>query len=251
MWEIPVLLLGLVVGSFLNVVIYRLPRDISLVWPRSACPACGHTLGPFDLFPVFSYLWLRGKCRYCRVRISWRYPLVEALTGACFLLLLRHYGTGLDFAFLAAYAGLLIAIAGIDLDRMIIPDVLSLPGIVLGLLAGLLKGQFINSLLGALIGGGFLLAFYFAVLILLKKEGLGLGDAKLLAMIGAFLGWQGAFFTVVLGSVLGSIVGLALIAAGRLRRSEPMPFGPYLALAGLVLTLWPWETWLGPLIGLV
>lgn len=243
-------LFGLCIGSFLNVVIYRLPRNLSLVRPRSACPGCGHTLGAADLFPVFSFLILGAKCRYCRRPISWQYPLVEAATGLSFALLARRYGIALPLAAWAVYASLLIAIAGIDLDHMLIPDVLSLPGLALGLVHGAAQGRLVHAVVGAAVGGGSLLAVYYLSLILLKKEGLGLGDAKLLGMIGAFLGWQGALFTIFLGSVLGSLAGMGLMAAGRLRRGEPMPFGPPLALAGLVLAIWPWDIWLGPLLGL-
>ncbi len=243
------LLLGLVVGSFLNVVIHRLPQGASIIKPRSACPGCGHVLGPADLIPVLSYLLLRGRCRYCGAGISWRYPLVEALTGITFLLLVRRFGLGLDFAVFAASAALLIAIAGIDLGTMFIPDVLVLPGLGLGLLYGLVRGDLTNALVGALVGGGSLLAVYFGALFLLKKEGLGLGDVELLGMIGSFLGWQGALFTIFLGSLLGALAGAIMMALGRLRRSQPMPFGPYLAAAGLVLVIWPWWTWLGPIFG--
>ena len=243
-------LFGAVIGSFLNVVIYRLPRGQSLVRPGSACPACGHGLGVPDLVPILSYIFLRARCRYCRAAISWQYPLVEFLTGASFCLLLQRYGPGLAFAGLAVYAAMLIAIAGIDLEHMIVPDSLSLPGILLGLLLGLARGRVVSALLGAAVGGGFLLVIYFATLILLKKEGLGLGDAKLLALIGAFLGWEGALFAIFLASIVGSVIGLGLLACGRLRRGEPMPFGPFIAAAGLTLAIWPWPIWLGPWFGL-
>ncbi|MGE5551939.1 MAG: prepilin peptidase [Bacteroidota bacterium] len=239
------LIFGLAIGSFLNVVIYRLPRGESLVWPRSACPGCGHVLGVLDLFPLLSFLFLGGKCRYCSRSISWQYPLVEAMTGVSYCLLAIRYGIGLEFLVFAIYAALLIAVAGIDLHHMVIPDVLSLPGMGLGLLYGLARGRLAESLLGAAVGGGTLLAVYYATLFLLKKEGLGLGDAKLLAMIGALLGWRGALFTILLGSLFGSIIGLIMIVGGRLKRGEPMPFGPYLAAAGLILAVWPWESWLG------
>ena len=137
------------------------------------------------------------------------------------------------------------AVAWIDLDHMIVPDVLSLPGTALGLLLALARGDLL-SLLGAAAGGGFLLAIYLIALFLLKKEGLGLGDAKLLAMIGAFLGWPGALFTVCLASIAGAAIGLTLILLGRLQRGQPMPFGPYLAAAALVLTIWPFWEWLWP-----
>lgn len=237
--------LGAAVGSFLNVVIYRLPRGQSLVRPGSACPTCGHALGALDLVPILSFLLLGAKCRYCRAAISWQYPLIEALTGISFALLLWRHGPGPEWAIFALYAILLIAIAGIDLREMIIPDVLSLPGICLGLLAGFARGAALDALLGAAVGGGLLLIVYFSALFLLKKEGLGLGDAKLLAMIGAFLGWQGVLFTIFLASIAGSIVGLGLMALGRLRRGEPMPFGPFIAAAGLALAIWPWPVWLG------
>ncbi|MGQ9779589.1 MAG: prepilin peptidase [Bacillota bacterium] len=243
--------LGLAIGSFLNVVIYRLPRGESLVRPRSACPTCGRTLAAYDLVPVLSFIFLWGKCRHCRAPISWRYPVVELLTGFSFFFLWRRFGLSADFFFFAVYASLLIAIAGIDLDHMIIPDLLSLPGLGLGILCGLFRRDAFFSLLGAAMGGGLLLLVYFAALFFLKKEGLGLGDAKLITMIGAFLGWQGALLTILVGSMLGSFVGIVLLALGRLKRDQPMPFGPFLALAGLLLAFWPWESWLGSWFGLV
>lgn len=238
-------LFGTIIGSFLNVLIHRLPRGQSIVKPGSACPACGHRLGFFDLIPILSILFLRARCRYCRAPISWRYPLVEALTGLIFVLIVRRYGLSLECAGFVVYAALLIAIAFIDLDEMIVPDALSLPGLGLGLIFALARGRLGVGLIGALVGGAFLLVIYFSALFLLKKEGLGLGDAKLLAMVGAFLGWEGALFTVLIASISGALGGLALMALGRLRQGEPMPFGPYIAGAALLLCIWPWQFWLG------
>lgn len=238
-------LFGTIIGSFLNVLIHRLPRGQSIVKPGSACPACGHRLGFFDLIPILSILFLRARCRYCRAPISWRYPLVEALTGLIFALVVRRYGLSLECAGFMVYAALLIAIAFIDQDEMIVPDALSLPGLGIGLIFALARGRLGAGLIGALVGGGFLLIIYFIALFLLKKEGLGLGDAKLLAMVGAFLGWEGVLFTVLIASISGALGGLALMALGRLRLGEPMPFGPYIAGAALLLCIWPWQLWLG------
>ena len=236
---------GLCIGSFLNVVIYRLPRELSLVRPGSACPSCGHRLGSLELVPILSFLVLLGRCRHCGARISWRYPGVELLTGLAFLALYQRYGLTPGLAFFLCYASLLVAIAFIDLDEMLIPTLLIIPCAVLGLLLGLWRGQIGVALLGALIGGGFLLAVYYLARIMLGKEGLGMGDVELAACIGAFLGWQGALLTVFLGSFFGLLAAAGLAATGRLSRGQPMPFGPHLCLAGLLLAVWPWWAILG------
>ncbi|HBG42877.1 MAG TPA: prepilin peptidase [Firmicutes bacterium] len=216
---------ALVIGSFLNVCIYRVPRKESLAWPSSHCPTCSHPLSTLDLIPVFSFLFLRGRCRHCKALISWRYPVVESLTAVLWILVWLKFGLSLEFLSAAVFLSLGIIITFIDLDQQIIPDVISLPGVIIGLLLALLSGR--SSITDALIGafGGaaalFLVAF-------LSRGGMGGGDAKLLAMIGAFLGWQGAAAALMIGSVAGAITGLLLIALKVIKRHDPVPFGPFL-----------------------
>lgn len=228
-----VAIFALVIGSFLNVCIYRIPRKESLAWPASHCPACSHTLGVFDLIPVLSFIFLRRRCRYCRTQISWRYPIVESLTAVLWFLAWIKFGFTLEFLSAAIFICLGIVIALIDLDHKIIPNVISLPGIIIGLLLALLIGQ--PSILDALIGaaGGGALLF---LVVLLSRGGMGGGDAKLLAMIGAFFGWQGAVTSLLLGSVAGAVIGILLILFKVIKRRDPVPFGPFLILgAGVYL----------------
>jgi len=234
---------GLVIGSFLNVCIYRIPREKSIVWPGSACPACGHPIRWHDNVPVFGYLFLRGKCRDCSAPISPRYPLVELLTGALTVLFaLRYWHTPLWLAFclLAVYA--LIAITFIDLDFMIIPDQFSLGLAVLGLLSSpfnpLFSGTWLanagHSLLGAATGFGLIWLLASVGEMLFKKEAIGGGDLKLMTAAGALAGWQCVVVSLMLGSVLGSIYGGWLLLAKKLGRKEPIPFGPFLCAAILL-----------------
>ena len=226
--------LGAVLGSFFNVLIYRIPRGESIVAPRSHCPECGTTLGPLELIPVVSWLVLRGRCRHCGAGISWRYPAVELLTAVLFGLVGWRFGWTPEAAGGLTLVGLLLPLAFIDLEHGYLPDVIVAPGIILGLLGGafgLMGVGLPGSALGAVFGGGVLLVVVWA-----SRGGMGLGDVKLLAMIGAFLGWQGAFYTLLFGSVLGSVAGVSLIVAGRKKRRDSIPFGPFLA-AGAVLEL--------------
>ncbi|RUM37971.1 MAG: prepilin peptidase [Desulfobulbus sp.] len=230
-------LFGAVVGSFLNVVILRLPDPgQSIVFPGSHCPECNTELHWYENIPVLSYLVLRGKCRTCKTRISAQYPLVELCMGLLTLALFRQVGFsfafGLYFLFLAA----LLVIIFIDIHHQIIPDTISLPGIVIGF-----AGSFFNPLvswqqsgLGILIGGGILYAIAFGYYLFTKREGMGGGDIKLLAMIGAFLGWQSLLFVVFASSLSGSVVGIAaMIKQGRGGKTR-IPFGPFLALSAII-----------------
>lgn len=227
---------GLVIGSYLNVVIHRLPREESTVLPRSRCPRCGAQLRARDNLPLLSFLLLRGRCRQCKEPISWRYPLVEAATGALFVGCVEAFGVSWRAAAAAAFGAAMIALAGIDLEHYLLPDVITLPGIAVGLLISLGAGwiDWRDSLLGILVGGGGLWLMRQAWLLLRKEEGMGLGDVKMLAMVGAFLGWQGVLVTVFLGSLAGALLGLTLIAAGRLDLGSRLPFGVFLAGAAIV-----------------
>ncbi|MGE5553010.1 MAG: prepilin peptidase [Betaproteobacteria bacterium] len=265
-----VLLLGLAVGSFLNVLIHRLPRGESVVWPGSRCPACGHPLSPADLVPLLSWAALRGRCRYCAAPLPARYPVVEAATALLYLALYLKFGWRWAFLPYGLLASLLVALTFIDLNHQLLPDALTLPGIGLGLAFGLgatlaqragIPSPFAVSLahlpylfdplsfragvVGAAVGGGVIL-----LVIFFSREGMGYGDAKLLAMIGAFVGWRGALGSLFLGAVAGSAVGIWLLATKRKGRKDPIPFGPFLAFGCLFLlfgdrlllqALWWWR----------
>ena len=226
---------GLLVGSFLNVVIARLPEGRSLWAPRSACPGCRTTIAWYDNVPLLSFLLLRGRCRHCAMPIPWRYPAVEAVTGIAFALAWAVLGPTLGFLAGAMLLALLIAVTGIDLRHQIIPDVITLPGIGLGVVAAWLTARvsLVESLLGVLVGGGI-----FLLIILLSGGGMGGGDMKLGAMLGAFLGWKLALVAVLLAVLSGGLVAVALLLLRRRGRKEAIPFGPYLALGGAVALLW-------------
>ena len=228
--------LGTIIGSFLNVCIHRLPRRESIVWPASRCPACGQAIAIYDNVPLLSYLWLRARCRVCRARISLRYPVIELANGVGYGLLLWHFGPGWSTVIYAVLLSSLLVVTAIDLEHQIIPDVITLPGIGLGLLCAstVLSVGFVNSVAGILVGGGLLWVLAWLSPYLFGKEGMGGGDIKLLAMIGAFLGWRPVLLTVMVGAIVGSIVGLGLIGFRLMRRDEYLPFGPFLALGAVV-----------------
>jgi len=229
-------LFGAVVGSFLNVVILRLPDSSqSIVFPGSHCPKCNTELHWYENIPILSYLFLRGKCRTCKINISAQYPLVEFCMGLLTLALFHTFGFSFPFGFYFLFLAALLVIIFIDIHHQIIPDVISLPGIVIGF-----AGSFVNPLvswqesgLGILIGGGILYAIAFVYYLLTKRDGMGGGDIKLLAMIGAFLGWQSLLFVVFASSLSGSTVGIAaMIKQGRGGQTR-IPFGPFLALSAM------------------
>lgn len=229
---------GAVVGSFLNVCIHRVPAGASIVSPASHCPQCGTPIRSRDNVPLLSYLLLRGRCRACGTRISLRYPVVEALTGILSALVAYRVGWSPLLAVDGLLIAALIAISFIDFDHQIIPDVISLPGIVVGVAcaAAGYGPSLADSLIGVLLGGGLLYAVAAGYAAVTGREGMGGGDIKLLAMIGAFLGWRGVLVTVVLGSLGGSLVGGALMLTRHLGSRVPIPFGPFLA-AGAVCAL--------------
>ena len=233
-------LLGLAVGSFLNVVIARLPEQRSLVRPRSACPACGAAIAWHDNIPILSFALLLGRCRACGIRIPWRYPLVEAATGTLFAACAAAFGPSVDFVIAAAFLAALVAITFIDLDHQIIPNAITYPGIVAGLLASLVSARvsWLESGLGVLVGGGIFLVIAEGSLRIMGQEGMGGGDVKLGAMLGAFLGWKAMLFTILLSVVGGGLVAAMLIASGLKSRKDPIPFGPFLAFAGAIGFFW-------------
>jgi leader peptidase (prepilin peptidase) / N-methyltransferase len=258
------LLLGLVVGSFLNVVIHRLPRMMTEEWrrdcadldggapapgdaprltlssPGSRCPHCGHAITPLENIPVLSYLVLRGRCSACGERIGLRYPLVETLTALLSVAVVWRFGPGWEAAAALALTWGLVALAGIDLDTQLLPDAITQPLLWLGLLLSL-GGLFADpqsAILGAAAGYLSLWAVFHLFRLATGKEGMGQGDFKLLALFGAWLGWQ-YLPQIVLGSaVVGALVGVVLIVSGRQGRDIPIPFGPYLAAAGWIALMW-------------
>jgi leader peptidase (prepilin peptidase) / N-methyltransferase len=227
---------GLVLGSFLNVVIHRLPREMSLLRPRSHCPGCGTLVRWYDNVPVLSYFALRGRCRGCRTPISPRYPLVELACGALLASCVARFGVSVVGAEAIVLVLLLLPLAFIDLEHHLLPDVLTLPGIACGLAFSAVGGlaPLRDAAIGAVIGGALPYLVIVVYRLIRGVEGMGLGDVKLLAMAGAFLGWQGVLLTLGLGSCLGAVVGVILIATGKGGRDTELPFGVFLALAAIV-----------------
>lgn len=230
---------GACIGSFLNVCIYRIPAGQSIVSPPSRCPQCGIRIRWWQNVPIASWLFLKGKCSVCKVKISIRYLLVETLTGLLFLKIFMiftfHPATIVFWIFAAA----LVTLTFIDLDHQIIPDVISLPGIVLGFATvSFTPVTWSNSLLGILLGGGSLWLIAIVYEFLTKNEGMGGGDIKLLAMIGAFLGWKAILPVIFISSCLGTLVGVPLMLCQRASSKLAIPFGPFLSVASLIWLFW-------------
>lgn len=233
---VPVVTFGLVIGSFLNVVIARLPEQRSLWMPGSTCPGCGNAIAWHDNIPLVSFAVLRGRCRACATPIPWRYPIVEAATAALFVLAWLVFGGDVrQFVVAVVFLAALVAITVIDLRHQIIPDAITLPGIVAGLVASLVTGRisWVESVGGALLGSGL-----FVAIIVLSRGGMGGGDLKLAAMLGTFLGWQALLVALFVAVMLGGISAVALVASRRLGRKDVIPFGPFLALGGAVALFW-------------
>ena len=226
---------GAAVGSFLNVLICRIPEGKSIVYPSSHCPKCSHPIRFYDNIPLISYLVLRGRCRDCREKISLRYPLVEALTALMSFLLFWKFGLSTKYLFSFIFTAALIVITFIDLDLQIIPDVITLPGIPLFFLAAVffMDVKVMEALLGILNGGGCLFAIAFLYELITKREGMGGGDIKLLAMMGAFLGWKSLFFILFASSLLGAVVGISTMIAKGKDMKYAVPFGPFLSAAAV------------------
>jgi leader peptidase (prepilin peptidase)/N-methyltransferase len=233
--EIFAFVFGACIGSFLNVCIYRIPEGKSIIHPPSACPQCGYRIRFYDNIPIVSYILLRGRCRRCKVHIPVRYPLVELVTGIAALAVFLKYGPTLAAGIYFLFIAVLLVITFIDIDHQIIPDILSVTGIPLFFLLGFLV-PFItwkDALIGILAGGGLLYAVAFGYQLLTGRDGMGGGDIKLLAMIGAMIGWQGILFTVFISSLSGTVIGLLLaLPAGRSMKSR-LPFGPFLAAGAI------------------
>ena len=234
-----VALLGLVVGSFLNVVIYRVPRRQSVVSPGSRCTSCGYALRWYDNLPIVSFVTLGGRCRRCRERISFQYPVIETVTAIAFVAHYYVFGWTPVLAVRLLFASALVALFAIDLEHQLLPDVITLPGIVIGVVVSLfLPPGILAALLGILVGGGFLWLVGEAYYRYAGEEGLGGGDVKMLGMIGAFLGWKLTLVTLILSSIAGSAVGLIIIALRRGGLKHALPFGTFLAIGAFVASLW-------------
>jgi len=235
---------GAVIGSFLNVCIYRIPRNQSIIWPASRCTSCSNPINFYDNVPIFSYFLLRGRCRSCKAKISGRYPLVEALNAFFYLLVFWRYGLAWSSAIYFVFCSALIVITFIDYDFQIIPDRITLPGIPIGLVAGsfILPDPFLRatslgliaSVIGAAAGFSFFYLVAFLSLRILKKEGMGGGDIKLMAMVGAFLGWKAVLLTTFLGSLFGALIGVGLMVFRGREKGSLIPFGPFLATGALI-----------------
>lgn len=247
-------ILGLCLGSFLNVVVHRLPRGLSLLRPGSRCPRCQHPIRPWDNLPVVGYLILGGRCRDCRETISIRYPLVELLGAVCVLTGSLLSPDPVSAAVRILFLLVMAAVTLIDLDHRIIPDEISLPGIVLGLLVCPLLGvSRVSALIGMAAGAGSLLAVALAYRWIRGTAGMGMGDVKLAGMLGAFLGWKGVFLSILIGSLLGSLFGLTLLATRRGSGRTALPYGTFVAPAAAVvllfgerLLLWYFDLCRGP-----
>lgn len=234
-------LLGLAIGSFLNVVIYRVPRKMKFMLERSLCPHCQKQLKWWHNIPILSFVILRGKCGFCKEKISWRYPLVEILNAAIFLYFYYQFGLSLEFAIFAILGSSLLAIFFIDLDHQLIPDVITVPVMLIGLGFSMLPhGIGIKaSALGLLVGGG---ALYFVAILgdwLFKKESMGGGDIKMAAMLGAFVGWQKVLLIFITSALIGLFTSVILMLfSSKLRANRVVPFGPFLALAAAVAVIY-------------
>lgn len=231
---------GMCIGSFLNVCIYRLPISKSVVYPPSSCMNCGYQIRWYDNIPVLSYLWLKGKCRQCSSLISLRYPMIELMTGLFAWCVILRFGLKPESLVYFIFIATLIVIIFIDIDHQIIPDVISLPGIPIFFLGALLLPNITikDSLLGIVIGGGSLWIVAETYLLIAKKDGMGGGDIKLLAMMGALIGWKGVLFTIFVSSAIGTVVGLITILHAGKNLKTAIPFGPFLAIGGLLYIFW-------------
>ncbi len=256
-------LVGLLVGSFLNVVIFRLPimmkkdwrkqcyefleqeaaeeiEPFNLSFPSSHCPNCQSPIKPWQNIPVLSYLFLKGKCASCSATISLRYPLIEAFTGICSAIAAWHFGYGFELLFALLFTWSLIALAFIDIDHQLLPDSITLPLLWLGLFLSLfsLYADSHSSIIGAIAGYLSLWSVYQLFKLMTGKEGMGYGDFKLLAMFGAWLGWQYLPLIILLSSLVGALIGIIMIITIKHERNTPIPFGPYLAAAGWLAFIW-------------
>jgi leader peptidase (prepilin peptidase) / N-methyltransferase len=237
---------GAIVGSFLNVVIHRYPREESIVFPPSHCPRCDAPIRRYDNVPLLSFAILRGRCRACREPISWRYPLVELANALFYLAVFLHTGPQIAFVFVAAMVSMLIVLIFIDAEIQILPDAIDIPGIAVGLAIGalalsasapalMLAGSWLDSLLGAIFGGTIVAVIIGAYWLVRRVEGMGWGDSKMLAMIGAMVGWRAVLGVLLIGSITGAIVGVPVALRSKEGMALAVPFGVFLGFGALVV----------------
>jgi len=244
-------ILGLVFGSFANVCIHRIPKDESVVKPRSRCPECGKLIKWYDNIPILSFILLRARCRNCKSLISWRYPLVELLTGLLFSVMAWRFAFETDVMVYIVFTFLLVIVAAIDLEHKVIPDVFSFMLLLTALSYSVFnyslgfewRSRLFNSFFGLLAGSGSLIVFAYLGAKVFGKEAMGEGDIKLMAGIGILLGWHKTLMTLFLASLLGSIVGVSMIMSGKMNKKDYLPFGPFIAIAAYINILMPdiWE----------
>lgn len=244
-------IVGLMMGSFFNVCVHRIPLHQSVVTPGSHCPKCQHSIAWYDNIPVLSWLLLKAKCRHCASPISWRYPFLEAAVGVSWALIASHYGLSLLLAQALIFVSLLWVLSLIDLETGLLPDVLTYPGMIIGLMFAAWLSYLPDAVIGCVAGYGIFWIVNFLFKLITGQEGMGHGDFKLMAMLGAFMGWQALPFIVFASSIIGALVGGIWMLASRQERRVEIPFGPYLALAGVVWFFWSAEvlhayfSWLG------
>jgi leader peptidase (prepilin peptidase) / N-methyltransferase len=231
-----IFIFGLCIGSFLNVCIYRIPESKSIVFPSSMCPGCGNPIKFYDNIPLLSFFILRAKCRNCKTLISMRYPLVELLSGFLALSIFIKFGLSIEAPIYFIFVSTLLVVTFIDIDHRIIPDLISLPGILLFFIAALTIPtiSIVDSLIGILAGGGILFIIAELYFRITGNEGMGGGDVKLLAMIGALIGWQGVLFTIFVSSLIGTIIGIILMSVQGKNLKLAVPFGPFLSIGAVV-----------------
>jgi leader peptidase (prepilin peptidase)/N-methyltransferase len=237
--------IGAVIGSFLNVVISRVPNDESIVFPPSHCPHCKHQLGFLDLIPLLGILMLKGKCRYCSAKISWRYFFVELITASAFAYTLYFYQNWLDFFFVAAFLAVLIAIFFIDLETTLIPDSLIVAGGVIGALYTLIRGMWWGGVWGAACGFLFFYLLSKIAFAIYKKEAIGFGDVELGAVLGLFLGWPLVVYAIFMAYLFGGIISMLLIFTKKVTLKDAIPFGPFLVLGAVYVLFFgtPFRFW--------
>ena len=237
---IMVALFSIMIGSFYNVCIHRMIKGESIVYPSSYCPNCGHPLVPLDLVPILSYVFLLGRCRYCKSKISLRYPMVEIITPILSILLYNTYGLSLQFVGYFIFAGILIIVTFIDIRQQIIPNQMIIIGLISGMLFSLINitTGFLDALLGLILGSGSLLMIALISLLIFKKQGMGGGDIKLLGVIGLFLGWKLTLLTLLFSIYIGGIFSALLLLFKLKKKGEYIPFGPFISLASIIALLW-------------
>ena len=227
-------LFGAAIGSFLNVLIYRLPENFSIIKPGSFCPHCKKHIKWYENIPIISFIMLKGKCSQCTQPISIHYPVVEALTGFLFFYLFMTFGLNLNFFFYIFFFCALIVISGVDFSDQTIPDIISMPGIVIGLIFQIINGNFLIGLIGMIFGGGLILLIRVVGGWAYRKEVMGLGDVYLTAMIGAFVGFPLIIPAIFIAALIGAIFGIIYIAYTQQNRESPIPFGPFLSIGGIL-----------------